>query len=71
MEINIGDNVEYIFPNSIGEENRSVFGKVEFISDVFVRIRTEQNVLLKVHFKNFSNLALVLGKNKNSVKEVI
>lgn len=71
MEITIGDSVEYIFPNSIGEENKSVFGRVEFISDIFVRIRTEQNVLLKVHFKNFSNLALVKSVSKKSVKEVI
>lgn len=71
MDIYVGDSVEYVFPNLIGGENRSVLGTVEYISDIFVLIRTEQNVLLKVHFKNFSNIALVPGKNDKSLKDVI
>ena len=53
MEIKTGDKVKYLFPDS-NNLTKSVFvGIVDFVGDSFVTLRSEQNTVLKVSFKNF------------------
>ena len=56
MDFSVGDNVKYRFPEP--SNNRELFfkGKIENISESFVFIKNEENIRLKVSFKNFEFL---------------
>ena len=56
MEINIGDRVQYTFPNAPGNSNKFVIGEVVDISEFFIVILTDEKVKLKINFKNFENI---------------
>ena len=53
MEIQTGDKVKYLFPDQNNLAKSSFIGVVDFVGDSFVTLRNEQNMLLKVSFKNF------------------
>lgn len=53
MDIKIGDKVKYLFPSPMVAEKSFFVGIVDFIGDTFVTLRNEQNICLKVSFKNF------------------
>ena len=53
MEIKTGDKVKYLFPDQDNLTKSSFIGVVDFVGDSFVTLRSEQNTVLKVSFKNF------------------
>lgn len=53
MEIKTGDTVKYLFPDSNNLAKSFFVGVVDFVGDSFVTLRSEQNTVLKVSFKNF------------------
>jgi hypothetical protein len=53
MEITIGDKVKYLFPDQNNLAKSAFIGVVDFVGDSFVTLRSEQNMVLKVSFKNF------------------
>ncbi|RJP57471.1 MAG: hypothetical protein C4543_09765 [Ignavibacteriales bacterium] len=63
MEINIGDKIQYTFPNPDKASNKFVLGTVEFINEFFIVIITDEKVKIKINFKNFDKiLNLETGK---------
>jgi len=53
MDINVGDRIIYTFPNPIIKNKTYVIGRVESIDDFYINIRTDNNIKLKITFKNF------------------
>jgi hypothetical protein len=53
MEIKTGDTVKYLFPDSSNLAKTVFVGIVDYVGDSFVTLRSEQNTVLKVSFKNF------------------
>ncbi len=53
MDIKIGDKIIYTFPNSEKEPGDSITGLIEFIGETFVSMRSEENVQIKISYKNF------------------
>ena len=53
MQIECGDRVKYSFPEPINEEKLSVTGIIEQIADSYVFLRTENNIKMKISYKNF------------------
>lgn len=67
MEIKIGDKILYIFPNPIVENQKSVVCIVESIDEFYVQLRTENNIKLKVTFKNFDYLQPITEEDYSEV----
>lgn len=67
MDINIGDRILYKFPNPILKEQKSVVGTVESIDDFYVILKTEDNIRLKVTFKNFDYLKKIANEKYDNV----
>ena len=53
MDIKTGDKVKYLFPDSKNVAKSAFVGIVDFVGESFVTLRSEQNTILKVSFKNF------------------
>ncbi len=53
MEIKLGDKFKYLFPDPNNLEKSVFVGTVDFVGESFVTLRSEQNTVLKVSFKNF------------------
>ena len=70
MEFNIGDKVQYTFPNPPANSNKLAIGELIDISEFFVVILTDENVKLKINFKNFDNL-LNLSSSDNEYTEAV
>lgn len=65
MKIEIGDKVKYLFPDPKNPEESFFVGIVDFIGDSSVTLRNEQNVSLKVSFKNFHLMERINSCIKN------
>lgn len=70
MEINIGDKIQYTFPNPDKTSNKFVIGTVELISEFFIEILTDEKVRIKINFKNFDNI-LNLETGKSDYTEAV
>jgi len=53
MQIECGDRVKYFFPEPENKKDISVTGIIEDITDLYVFLRTENNVKMKISYKNF------------------
>lgn len=65
MKIEIGDKVKYLFPDPKNPEESFFVGTVDFIGDSFVTLRNEQNIGLKVSFKNFHLMERIDSCSRN------
>lgn len=53
MEIELGDEIIYKFPDPLVKNKNSFIGIVDFIGESFIFIKNENNIRLKISFKNF------------------
>lgn len=54
MDIKLGDKIKYFFPEPADNNNKSITGIVETISDYYVFLLTDNAVRIKISFKNFN-----------------
>lgn len=70
MELNIGDRIQYTFPNPDKVSNKFVIGRVDFISEFFIVIITDEGVKIKINFKNFDNILNLEEGNSDYTRAV-
>ncbi len=56
MEIKQGDLIKYLFPYPMSKVKNSIVGKVDYIGDDFIFIKSNANIRLKISFKNFDHI---------------
>ncbi|GJQ64163.1 MAG: hypothetical protein SCALA702_32160 [Melioribacteraceae bacterium] len=52
MEFNEGENVVYTFPNPVDGAKKSFSGKIYLITDSWIFIKSEDDIILRVSFHN-------------------
>lgn len=52
----VGQKVNYKFPNPVSSKINNFSGIIEKIYEEYVVIRNEHNIVLKVSYKNWSNI---------------
>jgi len=56
MSLKAGDRLVYTYPNPLNSKNKSFSGRVEVICETYVILKNDQNILLKISWKNFDYL---------------
>lgn len=51
-----GSKIIYRFPNPKPGNDNFVIGIIEYIGDAFVNIRTTDNIMLKITYKNYDRI---------------
>lgn len=71
MDINIGNRIKYTFPDPVTMTNRTATGIVESIGEFYVVMITDDNVRIKIHFKNFGAIGLLDQTGKMDLPEAV
>lgn len=71
MDINIGNRIKYTFPDPDAMTNRTATGIVESIGEFYVVMITDDNVRIKIHFKNFDAIGLLDQTGKMDLPEAV
>lgn len=66
MEIKHGDIIKYFFPRPLSIAKNSIVGRVDFIGEDYIFIKSSENIRLKISFKNFDNIR-ILGSIEESM----
>ncbi len=56
MEIKLGDIIKYFFPSPLSSTKNSIVGRVDYIGDSFIFLKSSNNIRVKVSFKNFNKI---------------
>jgi hypothetical protein len=56
MSFKQGDKLRYYFPNPLNSNQKFFDGIVESISEYYIYLKNQNNIRLKVSFKNFEFL---------------
>jgi len=64
MDINIGDKIKYSFPDSTEVSNNFVTGIIESVYESHIVMKTEENVKIKINFKNLEYIEIIKRAEK-------
>lgn len=56
MEMVVGTKIKYSFPHPVSSNNISFIGVIEYIGESYVDIRNEQNIIIRISYKNYDRL---------------
>ncbi len=71
MDIVVGSKIEYLFPLPVSNNNISYIGTIEYIGESYIDIRNEQNIIIRISYKNYDRIVIYNEVSKNKVAEVI
>ncbi len=66
MDMVVGSKVKYEYPLPASYNNITFIGVIEYIGESFVDIRNEQNVTIRISYKNYNRIIALSGIENNS-----
>ena len=69
MNIKAGDTIKYTFPDPSAVSEKSVTGIIEEIYESYIVMMTEENVKIKINYKNLENIDIVKRAEDLTVRD--
>lgn len=67
MDINIGSKIKYTFPNPAAMNKTFAVGIVELVDEFYIMMLTDENIRIKINFKNFESIQVLESSNENEI----
>ena len=71
MDINIGSKIKYTFPNPSAVNKRFAIGTVELVDEFYFMMLTNENVRIKINFKNFGGVEVLDSSGEIDLPEAV
>lgn len=62
MDIVVGTKIEYTYPLPASNNNISYKGVIEYIGESYIEIRNDQNIIIRISYKNYDRIVALEEK---------